>query len=122
MMTNQQTHNTDSTKPNRNEERSEQQTLESCHPPFDWVRFWIRFVFGTLPGALFGFGFWIQMCRPAGTVGLMEYLPRLVTEWLGLEGHIDSGLACIMVIVVFGCISGLIVAVWPSISKRSVSI
>ena len=85
---------------------------------FDWLRFWVRFAFGAIPGALIGLGFWVQMCRPPETLGLMEGLPRLVCEWLNLEKAIDSGYAAFIVIVLFAFVSGLIVAVWPSISNR----
>lgn len=85
---------------------------------FDWARLVIRFLFGFFPGLLLGFGFWIQMCRPAQSLGLMEHVPRLVTEWLGLEQSVDSGAVGIAVVAVFAITSGLIVAIWPSIAKR----
>jgi hypothetical protein len=52
----------------------------------------------------------------------MESVPRLVTEWLGLENCVDSGLTAIIVIALFACASGMIVAAWPSISRRFSSI
>ena len=85
---------------------------------FDWARFAVRFLFGFLPGALLGFGFWIQMCRPPQSLGLMEHVPRLVTEWLRLEATVDSGLVGITVVAIFAITSGVIVAVWPSLAKR----
>ena len=85
---------------------------------FDWSRFLVRFVFGAIPGALAGWGFWVQMCRPPETLGLMEGFPRLVCEWLNLEKAIDSGSAALVVIAGFASVAGLIVAVWPSISHR----
>ncbi len=84
----------------------------------DWARLAVRFLFGFLPGGLLGVGFWIQMCRPARTLGPMEHVPRLVTGWLGLENRVESGLTGMVVIVVFAFVSGMIVAAWPSISKR----
>jgi hypothetical protein len=66
---------------------------------------------------LFGFGFWIQMCRPRRTLGTTEHIPRLITEWLHLESTIDSGAAGITVILLFAAVSGLVVAAWPYISR-----
>lgn len=86
---------------------------------FDWARLVIRFLFGFFPGLLLGFGFWIQMCRPARTLGPMEHVPRLVTAWLGLERVVDSGAVGTAVVGMFAIISGVLVAVWPSIAKRS---
>lgn len=85
---------------------------------FDWVRLVIRFLFGFFPGIILGFGFWIQMCRPARTLGPMEHVPRLVTGWLGLEQIVDSGAVGTAVVGVFAITSGVLVAVWPSIAKR----
>jgi hypothetical protein len=85
---------------------------------FDWARLAIRFLFGFFPGILLGFGFWIQMCRPAGTLGPMEHVPRLVTAWLGLEQIVDSAAVGTAVVGVFAITSGVLVAVWPSIAKR----
>jgi len=84
----------------------------------DWANLVVRFLFGFLPGGLLGAGFWIQMCRPSQTLGLMEHVPRLVTRWLGLGETIDSWHAGLVVILIFAFASGLIVAAWPSISSR----
>ena len=84
---------------------------------FDCARLAIRFLFGFFPGILFGFGFWIQMCRPANSLGLMEHVPHLVTEWFGLEQIADTGAVGTAVVAVFAITSGLIVVVWPSIAK-----
>lgn len=85
---------------------------------FDWPRLAIRFLFGFFPGILLGFGFWIQMCRPANSLGLIEHVPRLVAEWFGLEQIVDTGTVGAAVVTIFAITSGLIVAVWPSIAKR----
>lgn len=85
---------------------------------FDWARLVIRFLFGFFPGLLLGLGFWIQMCRPARTLGPMEHVPRLVTAWLALEEIVDSGIVGAAVVAVFAITSGVLVAVWPSIAKR----
>ncbi len=89
------------------------QPLDPKKSDFDWERIAVRFLFGFLPGALLGFGFWSQMCRPPQSLGLMEHIPRLVTEWLQLEAIVDSGLVGITVVAIFAIISGVIVAVWP---------
>ncbi len=84
---------------------------------WDWAQLAIRFLFGFFPGILLGFGFWIQMCRPPQSLGAMQHVPRLVTEWLGLEQIVDSGTVGTTVVAIFAIISGVIVAVWPSIAK-----
>lgn len=95
---------------------------ESCGPArFDLATFIVRFVVGAIPGSLLGFGFWIQMCRPGHTLGLRQYVPRLVAVWLSMENSVEAGLTGVMVVVVFACVSGAIVAAWPSISKRFTS-
>lgn len=68
---------------------------------FDWARFWVRFGIGALPGLLFGFGFWIPMCRPRRTLGTTEHVPRLITKWLHPETTIASGRAGITVSLIF---------------------
>jgi len=84
---------------------------------FDWPRLAIRFLFGFFPGILLGFGFWIQMCRPPQSLGAMQHVPRLVTEWLGLEQTVETGAVGTAVVAIFAITSGLIVAVWPSIAE-----
>ena len=86
-------------------------------PPFDWVRFGIRFACGSIPGVLLGFGFWVQMCRPVDSLGLGGWLPRQVTEWLHLETTIDSGIAGLGVVLIFAVMSGTIVGLWRSGSR-----
>ncbi len=85
---------------------------------FDWPRLAIRFLFGLFPGILLGFGFWVQMCRPPQSLGAMQHVPRLVTEWFGLEQIVDTGAVGTAVVAIFAITSGVIVAVWPSITKR----
>jgi len=87
--------------------------------PYDWARFWVRFTCGALFGMLLGFGFWVQMCRPANSLGLYEWLPRQVTEWMGLETVIHSGTAGLVVVLIFAVMSGSIVGLWRSQSRRS---
>jgi len=69
----------------------------------------MRFTCGALFGSLLGFGFWVQMCRPANSVGLGEWLPRQVTEWLHLETTIESGIAGLAVVLIFALLTGTIV-------------
>ena len=85
--------------------------------PFDWERFWVRFACGAIFGAAFGFGFWVQMCRPANSQGLGEWLPRQVAEWLGLEAHVDSRIVGLAVVVVFASAAGTLVGLWRSQSR-----
>ncbi len=92
------------------------------HARIDFSTFIVRFVFGAIPGALLGFGFWVQMCRPARTLGLLEHIPRLVVKWFDLADRVDSGQTGMMVIVVFASVSGILVAAWPFISKRFAAI
>jgi hypothetical protein len=81
---------------------------------FDWARFWVRFTCGALLGSLLGFGFWVQMCRPANSLGLGEWPPRQVAEWLGLEARIDSGITGLVVVLVVASAAGTIVGLWRS--------
>lgn len=84
---------------------------------FDWAHLTIRFLFGCFPGILLGFGFWVQMCRHRQTLGAMEHVPRLVTEWLGLEQIVDTGAVGATVVAIFAITSGIVVAAWPSIAR-----
>jgi hypothetical protein len=86
-------------------------------PGFDGARFGVRFVCGFLLGAIVGFGFWVQMCRPLYMTSPMGQLPRLLTEWLGWEPVIDSGVAGGTVVLLFALLFGLVVAVWPLFSR-----
>ncbi|MDA3797942.1 MAG: hypothetical protein PF692_02560 [Kiritimatiellae bacterium] len=113
-MSNNPLKNSKDTNKNKNKESSFEMEPES---KLDWGRFKVRFLFGFLPGALLGFGFWTQMCRPLRELGAMESIPRLITELLHLGKIIDSGLAGIIVTLIFALALGLIVAAWPHISK-----
>jgi hypothetical protein len=82
-------------------------------PAVDWARLGVRFVCGSIPGALAGFGFWVQMCRPPRAHGLWQGLPRLVAAWLGWEATVDSLSIGLIVIALFSLGTGLAVALWP---------
>lgn len=43
--------------------------------------------------------------------------PSDTTKWLNLESVIDSKRACLVVIMIFASIAGLVVAAWPHLSR-----
>jgi len=84
---------------------------------FDWSRFWVRFAFGAPFGALFGFGFWVQMNRPENSPGFGKWVPRQVAEWLGFEAYVDSGIVGLAAVLIFAFSTGIIVGLWRCKSR-----
>lgn len=86
-------------------------------PERDGMGFLVRFTCGALLGAVFGFGVWVQMCRPLRMPGGFFFWPYL-TKALGLQERINSWQSRAVIVMIFMITVGFVAALWRRADLR----